>query len=68
MDFHWMDDSADSQQLGRLADQLEQVARFMSRPDARGHILEKAAECRAEVALIKAAQSVAGNRPPGVGY
>ena len=46
------------QQLVRIAAQLEQVAQFMSRPDARMHIIEKAAECLARAAMIRAARGV----------
>jgi hypothetical protein len=44
-------------QLSQRADQLEQLAAFMSRPDGRIHIMERAAECRARAALIQAAQA-----------
>ena len=44
-------------QLSQRADQLERLAAFMSRPDGRIHIMERAAECRAKAALIQAAQS-----------
>ena len=43
-------------QLSQRADQLEKLAAFMSRPDGRIHIMERAAECRAKAALIHAAQ------------
>jgi hypothetical protein len=42
-------------QLSQRADQLEQLAAFMSRPDGRFHVMERAAECRARAALIEAA-------------
>jgi hypothetical protein len=42
-------------QLTRRAEQLEQLAAFMRRPDGRTHIMERAAECRARAALIRAA-------------
>jgi len=45
-------------QLSQRADQLEQLAAFMSRPDRRTHIMERAAECRARAALIQAAAKV----------
>jgi hypothetical protein len=43
-------------QLGEQAEQLEQLAAFMSRPDGRMHIMERAAEFRAKAALIQAAR------------
>lgn len=43
--------------LARQAEQLEQVAAFMSRPDARTHILEKAAEYRAKSVLMQVART-----------
>jgi hypothetical protein len=42
-------------QLNQRAEQLEQIAAFMSRPDGRIHIFERAAEFRARAALIQAA-------------
>jgi hypothetical protein len=42
--------------LARQAEQLEQVAAFMSRPDTRIHILEKAAEYRAQSVLMHIAR------------
>lgn len=53
MDFYPANNSGGSDPLCQLADQLEQVAHFMSRADARGHVLEKAAECRAKAVLNK---------------
>jgi hypothetical protein len=44
-------------QLNRRADQLDQLAALMSRPDGRIHIMERAAECRARAALIQAARA-----------
>lgn len=46
-----------SAQLTQRADQLEKLAAFMSRPDGRIHIMERAAECRAKAALIQAAHA-----------
>lgn len=46
-------------QLSRRAEQLEQLAAFMSRPDGRIHVMERAAECRAKAALIQAAAQAA---------
>ena len=40
--------------LTRLAEQLERLAPFMSRPDARLHVMEKAAEYKARAALVRA--------------
>ena len=53
MDFYPANNSGGADQRYQLADQLEQVAHFMSRADARGHVLEKAAECRAKAVLNK---------------
>lgn len=41
-------------QLWQRAAQLERLASFMSRPDGRIHVMERAAECRAQAALIEA--------------
>lgn len=43
-------------QLARLAEQFEQLAPYLSRADTRIRIMERAAECRAEAALIHAAR------------
>jgi hypothetical protein len=52
----------DPQQLARTAEQLEQLARFVSRPDSRTHIFERAAECLAKAALIRAARGPAAEQ------
>ena len=44
-------------QLSQRAEHLEKLAAFMSRPDGRTHIMERAAECRAKAALIQAARA-----------
>jgi hypothetical protein len=47
----------DPRQLTRLAEQLEQLAPFLSRPDSRLLALERAAKLRAETVLIRAART-----------
>lgn len=56
MDPESLIDAASPLHLARQAEQLEQVAVFMSRPDARIHILERAAECRAKAVLMQVAR------------
>ena len=48
--------------LARQAERLERAAAFVSRPDCRTHILEKAAEFRAQAVLLQIAQRYAGDR------
>jgi hypothetical protein len=52
----FMTDGTNPVMLARQAEQLERAAAFMSRPDARMHILEKAAEYRARSVLMKVAR------------
>ena len=47
-------------QLSQHAEQLEQLAAFMSRPDGRINLMERAAEFRARAVLIQAATVVGG--------
>ena len=47
-------------QLTERAEQLEQLAAFMSRPDGRTHAIERAAEYRARAALIQAGCGISG--------
>jgi hypothetical protein len=57
-----MTDWASPSHLARQAERLEQAAAFMSRPDCRTHILEKAAEFRAQAVLMQISRRCAGER------
>ena len=50
------------QQLTRAAEHLEQLACLVSRPDSRLHIWERAADCLAKAALIRAARGPVAER------
>jgi hypothetical protein len=43
--------------LASEAEQFERLVPFVSRPQVRVHLLERAAECRAKLALIRAGAS-----------
>jgi hypothetical protein len=53
-------------QLSQHAEQLEQLAAFMNRPDGRIHLMERAAECRARAILIQARIVVGGLKRRGM--
>jgi hypothetical protein len=48
----------DPRQLTRLAEQLEQLAPFLSRADSRMLALERAAKLRAETLMIQASRTM----------
>lgn len=54
-------------QLSQRADQLEQLAVFMSRPDGWFHVMERAAEFRAKAVLLQAATQSSVSRQAIVG-
>jgi hypothetical protein len=56
-----MTEGASPSHLARQAERLEKVAAFVSRPDCRTHILEKAAEFRAEAVLRLISRRYAGD-------
>ena len=49
-------------ELARKAEQLEQLARFVGRPAGRTHLFERAAECLAKAALLRAARGAAAEQ------
>ena len=57
-----MTEPASPSHLAQQAERLEQAAAFMSRPDCRTHILEKAAEFRAQAVLMQISRRYAGDR------
>ena len=48
----------DPRQLTRLAEQLEQLAPFLSRANSRSLAMERAAKLRAETALMEATRQL----------
>ena len=56
-----MTERASPSHLALQAERLEQAAAFMSRPDCRTHILEKAAEFRAQAMLMQISRRYAAD-------